>query len=606
MVDGARPATDQKRDGAVLIISLTSPPVNALSRDVRSGLAAALDAAEAPDVGAVVIRGEGPCFSAGADISEFGSKGAGPDLANLCNRIEAFPKPIIACLHGVVLGGGLELALAAHVRVATQTARLGFPEVSLGLLPGAGGTQRLPRLVGAREALRLMLTGQPVGAVEALAMGVLDQVVEGDPFEAAMAAARSQIGRQPVPTAERRDGMRDGVAYQDALRAARQDVRDSRLPAPARIIDCVEAALLLPFDQGEAFERAAFEDLVGSPESAGLRHAFLSERRAAKPPRALAAVSVPSPRRLAFWGAAGPAADMALAALKAGLRVTLADPVRELLVAALEHIAARQEADVAAGRLTPEARDADWARLTPQLSPETLTEAEVVIVSRPDTTGDVLAGLRSVVLALGVPTQRGMIGLSLTEGDKPLAELAQDDQVAPARVAGALAFARRMGWRPVLVGPGPSVALRLATVLAETVTHLENHGLSRAEIAAALAAYGIAGEGRARPGDAVAQKIARRCFGALANEGARLIQSGKLRRPCEVDAIAIAAGLVARWTGGPMYQADQRGVMVLRADLRLWATDAPELWTPSPLFDRLISGGKTLDALNRAQSVMTG
>ena len=599
MDGGARPAVEHKRDGAVLIVSMNAAPVNALSRLVRVGLSAALDAAEAPDIGAVVIKGEGPCFSAGADISEFGSKGAGPDLATLCNRVEAFPKPIIACLHGVVLGGGLELALAAHVRVATQTARLGFPEVTLGILPGAGGTQRLPRLVGARESLRMMLTGQPVGAVEALAMGILDQVVEGDAFEAAMAAARLQIGRPPVPTAQRRDGLRDGVAYQDALRAARHDARDTRLPAPARIIECVEAALLLPFDQGEAFERAAFEDLVASPESAGLRHAFMCERRASKLPKGMAALTVPAPRRLAIWGADGAAVDVALGALKVGLRVTLADPAREVLVAALERIAARQEADVAAGRMAAEARDADWARLTPQLSPETLGEAEVVILSRPDVPGDVLARLRSAVLTLGVTPQRGMIGLSVTEGDKPLAELAQDEQVAPARLAVALAFVRRMGWRPVLVGPGPSVALRLATVLAETVTHLEERGLSRAEIAAALAAYGIAGEGRARPGDTVALSIARRCFGALANEGARLIQTGKLRRPCEVDAIALAAGLVARWTGGPMYQADQRGVMVLRADLKSWAADAPELWTPSPLMDQLIGGGKTFDALNR-------
>ncbi len=360
-----RPAVRHEAVGAVLVLVIDAPPVNALGHAVRAGLAAGIRAAIAdPAVQSVVICAEGRTFPAGADIAEFGQPPRPPSLPEVLDQIEMCPKPVVAALHGSALGGGLELALAAHARVAVADARVGLPEVNLGILPGAGGTQRLPRLIGAEQALRIMLTGRPVPAVEALALGILDQVVEGGLLEAALAVAGAMTA--PRPTRDRRDGMRDGRAYVAAVAAGRVQVAGSPLPAPPRIVDCVEAALLLPFEQGQAFERAAFSDLVMSPEAVALRAAFFAERRAGRMPGADARAR---PVRAPLVLGAGPqGAEVARSLLAAGYRVTLAAADQPALVAGLEAVGAAQEQAVAEGRMTAAARDADWARLTPALA----------------------------------------------------------------------------------------------------------------------------------------------------------------------------------------------------------------------------------------------
>lgn len=596
-MDGATGGLLQRdRDGTVLVLTLAHPPVNALSAALRAALHHAMDQAEAdPAVGAVVIASALPSFSAGADITEFDTAPKPPALPDLCNRIEAMEKPVIAALRGAVLGGGLELALAAHARTASEDARLGLPEVALGLLPGAGGTQRLPRLIGAEQALRLMLGGRPVPAAEALALGMLDAVGAGDPVLRAKELARAMAGR-PVPrTGQRRDGMRDAAGYMAAIGAARRSVGTGRLPAPARIVDCVEAALLLPLEQGLSYERAAFLDLLASDEAAGLRHAFVAERRAMRlRPEWSARVAVPD--RLTVWGAAGEGAQLARAALAAGLRVTLADPSRDAVVAALERIAADQAREVTEGRLSPEARDADWARLSPVVGPDRLGAGDAVILTRPDAPR---IDKGPVVLTLGLAPPAGALGLALAGTSLRLAEIAVPDTALPDMVARAFALARRMRWKAVPVAAGGSVATRLANALADCVGWLEAQGIQRTDIAAALAAHGIAGEGQVARPQAARDRIARQCLAALANEGARIVGEGTVRLPAAVDTIAIGAGIMARFTGGPMYQADRRGLLVLRRDLDLWAQDVPALFTPAPLIAECLSKGIGLTDLDR-------
>lgn len=583
------------RIGAVLEIALAHPPVNALGRVVRRALADALDLAEVDNSTAIVLRGEGGLFSAGADIAEFGKDVAKdgrpvPSLAELCLRIEEMEKPVVALLSGAALGGGLELALAAHLRLAEEAVQLALPEVLLGLLPGAGGTQRLPRMTGAEVALDLMLSGRVIGAAEAVAMGIVDRVVTGDAVAEARAAALALAGTDGLRRAgERREGLRDVAAYRAAVAAARSAQRTERLPAPGRIVDCVEAALLLPYAQGLAFEAAAFGDLMETPESAGLRRVFRAERLARKLPAAVQGVTAPLPQRVAVWGAEGEGAEIARAALQAGFSVQLADPSREALVAALERIAAAQEADVAAGRMSAEARDADWARLAPVLGGGRLPEAEAVIALREDLT---LPAPRTV-LALASGGMRGAVAVSLVPGANRLAEMElSGTDLVPARAAQAVALARRLGWDVVPVGPGGPVAVHLATALAEAVALIEARGAARALVAQALALAGIAGEGRSGRAGAAETAIARRCWGALANAGAMLIEQGTARDGAVVDAVAVAAGIVARWTGGPMHQADRRGLMVVRRDLRLWAAESPVVYAPSPMFDRWIGDGR--------------
>lgn len=582
------------RIGALVEIVLAHPPVNALGAVVRAALDRALDEAEAGGAAAVLLRGEGALFSAGADIAEMARAAPAPLLGAICDRIEGFSLPVVTLISGPALGGGLELALASHLRLAQAAAQIALPEVHLGLVPGAGATQRLPRLVGAGPALDLMLSGRVIGATEAMAIGVIDRLIpQGEDALAIARAAALALAEAGAwqRTGEVRSGFRDVAAFRAALEAARQAARGTRLPAPARIVDCVEAALLLPLEQGLAFEAAAFGDLVASPESAGLRHAFRAERAARRLPAALARQVATAPSRLAIWGAGGMAPVIARQALAAGMGVLLADPSREGLVTALETIAAAQDAAMQSGRMTVEARDADWARLAPAIGPARLGEAELVITTRDDLP---LAAPRAV-LALGAAVPPGGMALSLVDQAQPLAEMVLEG-AAPVRAALALGFARRMGWQVIPTGPGGPVAAALATALAEAVAHMEARKVPRAVIAQALSLAGIAGEGRAGQPSAVEEVIARRCFGALANAGARLIEAGVARDAAVVDAVAIAAGIVARWTGGPMHQADRRGLLVLRRDLKVWAADAPALYAPAPLWDVMIGEGRSFAA----------
>ena len=572
------------RIGALLEIVLCHAPVNALTLPVRRALSDALDVAEADNSLAVVLRGEG-VFSAGIGADE--ASGA-PSLGDLSRRIETLGKPVVALLTGATLGGGLELALAAHLRLAEESVQLALPAVALGLVPGAGGTQRLPRLVGGAVALDLMLTGRVIGVAEAVAVGLVDRVVAAEDAVAEARAAALALARDGdwQPTEARRGGFRDVAGYRAAVAQARAGQAGQRLPAPGRIADCVEAAMLLPFEQGLAFERAAFDDKLASEESAGLRRAFLAEAEARRLPPLPAA---PAVQRVAVWGAEGPAADIVRRGLEAGLVVQLADPSREALVAALERVAAAQEAEVAAGRMSAEARDADWARLTSVVGAARLSEAEAVITLR----DDLALPAPRTVLAVGVAPPKGAVAVSLVPAARMLAEVVLDGaDLVPVRAAQAVALAQRLGWDVVPVGAGGPVAVRLANALATAVALIEGRGVPRAAIAQALALAGIAGEGRAGVAGKVEAAIARRCLAALANAGARLIGAGVARDAATVDAIAISAGIVARWTGGPMHQADRIGLMVLRRDLRLWAAEAPELYTPDPLIDRLIGAGR--------------
>lgn len=586
-----------ERDGTVLVLTMAHAPLNALSVALRRDLAGHLAAASAdPAVQAIVLRSGLAVFSAGADLAEFDSPPQSPPLTELCALIEAHDKPVVAAIGGAALGGGLEIALAAHARVAAESATLALPEVTLGLVPGAGGTQRLPRLIGAEQALSMILTGRAVPAAEALATGLLDAVVAADPTGRAKEIARDMAGQPPRRSRDRRDGMRDGRAYLAAVDAARRGLAQSRLPAPLRAVDCVAAAQLLPFDQGMAFERTAFAELLSTPESAGLRHAFRAERPLLRPPAILRDLSAPPPASVIVWGAGARGVDLALRALSAGLRVALADRTREAVVGALEAIAGRQEADVAAGRLSPAARDADWARLSTLVAPDRLADADAALLAAADPP-PVSASMSC--LAFGIAAPRHALQVALGDGPRPLAEIVHAPQDPASALARAYALARRLRWRPVVTGAGGPVSARLAATLATAVGRIEALGHSGTEISAALAGAGIASDQDPASLPSGATGIALRIFAALANTGARLVEEGVVPHPADIDAIAMLAGITARFTGGPMYQADRRGLLVLRRDMLLWAEDDPALWSPAPLIDRCLSQGIGLGDLPR-------
>ena len=353
--------------GRVAVVTFDNPPVNGLSHAVRVGLARALERAIADEaVAAVVLAGGSRHFSAGADIREFGTPAATaePTLRQLIELVEDAPKPVIAAIQGSCLGGGLELALAAHYRIAARDATLGLPEVKLGLIPGAGGTQRLPRLVAPARALELILGGEPVRATALGESGLLDRVVSGDPVEEAIAFAESES----PPPRRTRDRAADPAALAAACEAARVRLSSERHPLPAtlRAVEAVAAAAL-PFDKGLTVERLAFVELMQSPESKALRHAFLAERAAGKVADLAADTPVRPLEQAAVIGAGTMGAGIAVSLLDAGLPVWLLETDEAALTRGRGRIAGIYEAQVQKGRLTPAERDRRLGLLRPTL-----------------------------------------------------------------------------------------------------------------------------------------------------------------------------------------------------------------------------------------------
>ncbi len=372
-----------ERRSDVLVVRIDNPPVNALGAAVRRGLIAAMEAAEAdPAVAAVLIAGAGRNFIGGADIREFGQPAQPPSLPEVCRRIEGCGKPVVAAIHGAALGGGLEIALAAHYRLASNAAKLGLPEVQLGLMPGSGGTQRAPRLVGMKAALDLMLSGRHAGAKEALALGLVDRVIEGDDVLAEGVAYASELAVAKAPVRRTRDAgaLADRAAQQAAIDAARADTakKSRSLFSPLKIVEAAEAALRMPFEDGMALERKLFLECIASPQRAGLVHAFFAEREVLKAPETRAA----RPRPIEACGIVGGGtmgAGIAVAMLDAGLPVTMIERDEPSLARGRAHVEKVYDGLIRKGRMTAEAKAAVMARFSGSTAYDALSQADLVV-----------------------------------------------------------------------------------------------------------------------------------------------------------------------------------------------------------------------------------
>lgn len=369
-------------DGEVLVVSINNPPVNALGQAVRAGLLAAVEQAAAnAAVKALLIVGEGKAFIAGADIREFGKPAVAPSLPDVCNALEASDKLVVAAIHGAALGGGLEVALSAHYRVALPKALLGLPEVSLGLLPGAGGTQRAPRVMGIKAATELMLSGKHLSAKAALAAGLVDVLVDSsDPLAAGLAYARNLLAAGAAVRRTRDIAIADKAgALADLEALAAETAKKARgLFSPLKIIECVKAAVELPFDQGLAKERELFVQCLESPQRQGLVHAFFAERETAKIPEAKAA----APRAfstLAIIGGGTMGAGITVAALDAGYPVTMVERDAESIARGQANVEKVYNGLIAKGRMTEEGKAAIMARYTPSTSYDDLKDVDLVI-----------------------------------------------------------------------------------------------------------------------------------------------------------------------------------------------------------------------------------
>ncbi|OUR80211.1 3-hydroxyacyl-CoA dehydrogenase [Alphaproteobacteria bacterium 46_93_T64] len=371
-------------EGDVGVITIDNPPVNALSAGVREGIKGGiLTANEDNSVSSIVLVCDGRTFIAGADITEFGKPMTGPSLHEVIGAIEKSTKPVVAAIHGTALGGGLETALGCHYRVSSKTAKVGLPEVKLGILPGAGGTQRLPRVVGVPMALQMIASGAPIGAAKALEVGLVDEVIEGDLKQGAIAFAKKVVaeGRPLVKISDQDDKLqeaKDNPAIFDDFR--KSIARKSRgFVAPENCIKAVEAAVELPFDEGLKRERELFIELMEGEQSFSQRYFFFSERLAAKIPDVPKDTPLLDINTCGIIGAGTMGGGIAMNFLQAGIPIIIVETEQDALDRGLALIEKNYAATVSKGRMSQDAMDKCMSLLTGTINLEDLSDVDIVI-----------------------------------------------------------------------------------------------------------------------------------------------------------------------------------------------------------------------------------
>jgi 3-hydroxyacyl-CoA dehydrogenase len=518
------------RHGDVLVLEIDNPPVNALSPGVPEALHAALDAAE-PDSGvaAIVVRGAGRTFVAGADITTleqaaWGNEAAAPNWHDLLSRIEDCRKPVVMAIHGTALGGGLELAMAGHYRVAVASAQVGQPEVNLGIIPGAEGTQRLPRLAGVAKALDMCVTGKPISAAEALSAGILDAIA-GDDLTAFAVEFASRDARRPEPqlgrkTRDRRDRLGDehtnAPLFADARTLAAK-VRKHQT-APLKAVEAIEAATRLPYEDGCRRERDLFLECVRSEQAKALVHIFFAERAAAKPP-ADASRATPLPvNTVAIVGAGTMGGGIAMACANAGVDVVLTDRGGQALDAGIATVRKNYDVSVSRGRLTAEDVAQRMTRIHPVPTAEFVSRAasadliveavfedlalkqqvfsELDGIAKP---GCILATNTSTldIDAIASATSRpaSVVGLHFFSpaAVMRLVEVVRGPRTGVDVLATALAFAKRLKKLGVTVGNGPGfVGNRLLFPYMYEAQFLVEEGATPEQVDKALTDFGMA------------------------------------------------------------------------------------------------------------------
>ena len=375
-----------RKENEIAVITINNPPVNALSPGVPEGISEALDQiAHDADTRAVVLIGGGRTFIAGADIKEFGKmtsgKVRGAGLLPFLLKIEDSKKPVIVAIHGTAFGGGLEVAMACHYRVAVSSAQVGQPEVKLGIIPGAAGTQRLPRLAGVAKAVEMCTTGNPVKAADALQFGIVDRIIEGDLLPGAIAFAREAATKPAPKTRERNDKLGNATENAPIFSAARETVAKKQrgLLAPVAAIKAIEAATILPFTEGCQVEQKLFTECLFSDQSKALIHVFFSEREVGKIPDVPKETPLLPVKSAAVVGAGTMGGGIAMVLANAGIPVLLKDADQLALDRGLATIQSNYANSAKRGRFTPQEAEERFKRITPTLSYDDFSKADLVI-----------------------------------------------------------------------------------------------------------------------------------------------------------------------------------------------------------------------------------
>lgn len=497
----------------VAVLCIDNPPMGSLTVEVRASLMRQFIRAEADEsLRAIVLAGSGEVFATGASVSDTPEADA-VNLAALCDRIEACSKPVVAAIAGSALGGGLELALAAHLRVARPGARLGSPEITVGLVPSAGGTQRLPKVVGGIAALKMLLSGRAVSGDSAHKLGLVDVLAAGDLVDDAVSAAlKLADGVEDLRrSSQRRDRLGEGTAFLEAVAAHRKAASQSPLEAPGRMIECIEAALLLPYEIGRGLEQSAYEDLVVSEHSRSLRHVFAAERLLQAATRWEGRVPSRPLKSIAILGARATGAELAVLCLDAGFTVIVAEDSDEALEQGVARIIEHFDARVATGKMTEDDVEQTLDRMQAVSGYLTLSDVDIVVdpsqaasptrVAELDgmmRAGAVLAmGAENIdlaAIAAGTGRSADVVGLRFGFGLRKnrLVELSVTQTTGPKAIATARALAKKID--RLILDTGPS-SVGIGSCLTEALHAAADlcleDGASVAQIDAALRDWGI-------------------------------------------------------------------------------------------------------------------
>ncbi|WP_299938962.1 3-hydroxyacyl-CoA dehydrogenase NAD-binding domain-containing protein [uncultured Nitratireductor sp.] len=464
------------RDNGIAVLTLDNPPVNALGHALRAPLFEALQQAKADDaVEAIVITCAGRTFIAGADISEFGKPPKEPSLPDLIAMLESIDKPTVAAIHGTALGGGLELALGCHYRVADKSAMIGLPEVNLGLIPGAGGTVRLPRLVGPEAALKMIVSGKPIDMDEAVRLGAVDRLAETDLLAEAIAFAREKAASgnaHPHIRARAEKLAVDLAAFDEAVRAVTKKARG--LTAPHTAAEAVRNAITMEFDAALDRERELFLERRDSAESAAQRHLFFATREATKVPGVGRETEARKIARAGVIGAGTMGAGIAMALANGGIPVTILEMNEDAIARGLAHVEKTYAGSVKRGSIAPEEKEARIARISGTTDYADLSDCDIVIEAVFEDMGvkrQVFTALDSVLkpgailasntsyldvneIAATTKRPQDVVGLHFFSPAHvmKLLEIVRGDETAPEVIKTALTLARKIGKVPVVVG----------------------------------------------------------------------------------------------------------------------------------------------------------
>jgi 3-hydroxyacyl-CoA dehydrogenase len=503
------------------VITIDNPPVNALSPGVPEGITSSIELANSdPSIRAIVVIGAGRTFVAGADIKEFAkirSQGRTVTLLPALKTIEDCPLPVVMAIHGTALGGGLELAMAGHYRVASPDAQVGQPETKLGIIPGAAGTQRLPRLAGVAKAVEMCAFGEPIRASEAKQLGIVDRIVEGDLLTGAVAFAREVAAVRPPRTCDRNDKLGSAETNAPLFAAAREQSRKTRrnLIAPLAAIDAVEAATTLPFDEGCKVEQELFAKCLYSDQSKGLIHAFFAERAASKIPDVPKETAMHAIRKAAVIGAGTMGGGIAMVCANAGLPVLIKETGQAALDRGLATIRRNYENSVKRGRFSQETMDRRMALIHPQLTYDGFEAVDLIIeaafenmaikkqvfgeidrIARPDC---VLASNTSTLnideIASATSRRHMVLGLHFFSPANVmrLLEIVRGKATDKPVLATAMALAKQLGKVGVLVGNCRGfVGNRMFFPYMQEAQFLAEEGATPRQVDAALHEWGMA------------------------------------------------------------------------------------------------------------------